>query len=200
MTRRHPAVRHSIALSAIVVSIVASVDVARAHGPSAKGSAVFHAKDEALRLAFEGADRVEERTIILTDEQKATAEKLANAPVGTQLWTFHIGWRSGECLGIAVIDTHVVRSEPETVMIVLSPAGAVRRVEILTFYDAARLMPPKEWTRQFEGRTVDADLQVGSGVRDVPGSSAGAAALAASVRRILALHTVLHAQGSLPRG
>jgi len=174
--------------------------VAHAHGPSANASAVFHAKDEALQLAFHAADRIEERTVILTDEQKIAVEKLARAPVETQLWTLYLGWRGKECLGFAVIDTHLVRAAPATVMVVLSPSGAVGRVELLAFYDAANLLPPKEWSRQFEGRKIGDDLEVGSGIRGIAGSAAGANAVASSVRRVLALHNVLQTQESLPRG
>lgn len=175
-------------------------EIARAHGPSANAPTVFHAKDEAIQIAFDAADRVEERTIILTDDQKASAEKLARAPIDTHLWTLHIGWRGTECLGVAVIDTHLERAEPAAVMVVLSTGGAVRRVEILAFHDAASLLPPKEWTTQFEGRKLGDDLDVGRGIRGVPGSAAGANAVAASVRRVLALHDVLRTQETWPRG
>ena len=113
-----------------VVLAVSVTAVLTATAPSAK---VFLAKDEALALAFPGADRVEERVFILTDAQKAEVEKLARARLDTQLWTIHVGWRGGAPVGYAVIDTHVVRTLPETCMVVISPAGEVERVEILAF-------------------------------------------------------------------
>ena len=174
--------------------------VANAHGPSANASAVFHTKDEALQLAFHAADRIEERTVILTDQQKIAVEKLARAPVETQLWTLYLGWRGAECLGFAVIDTPPVRAAPAAVMVVVSPSGAVRRVELLAFHDTENLLPPKEWSRQFEGRKIGDDLEVGSGISSIAGSAVGANAAASSVRRVLALHNVLQKQESLPRG
>ena len=91
--------------------------------PAPARATVFHAKDEALALAFPGSDRVEDRAVILSDEQKAAVEKRAHAPLESQLWTVYVGWRGDELLGYAIIDTHTVRTLPETAMVVLSPAG-----------------------------------------------------------------------------
>ena len=92
---------------------------------------VFLAKDEALALAFPGNDRIEERVVILTDAQKADVEKRARAPLETQLWTIYVGWKGGAVQGYAVIDSHNVRTMPETFMVVVEPNGALRRVDVL---------------------------------------------------------------------
>jgi FMN-binding domain len=158
---------------------------------------VFHAKDEALALAFPGSDRVEERTVILTDEQKQTIEKRARAPVESQLWTVYIGWHGDEILGYAVIDTHVVRTLPETVMVVLTPAGEVRRAEVLAFYEPPEYAPTERWTKQFDGRHLDDDLKLGAGIQGITGATLSATAMTAGVRRALALYGVLHEAGLL---
>ncbi len=160
---------------------------------------VFHAKDEALALAFPGSDRVEDKAFILTDEQKTAVEKLAHAPLETQLWTVYSGWKGDELLGYAVIDTHTVRTLPETIMVVLSPAGAVRRVEILAFYEPPEYTPPERWTKQFDGRQLDDDLKLGAGVQGITGATLSATAMTAGVRRVLALYEVLADAGSLRR-
>lgn len=160
---------------------------------------VFHAKDEALALAFPDADRVEDRVIFLTDEQKAAIEKLARAPVASQLWTVHIGWKGTELLGTAVIDTHVVRTLPATFMVVLGPGGTVRRVEILAFYEPPEYTPTVRWTQQFQNRGLDADLRLGGAIQGITGATLSATAMTTGVRRILALHKVLVQQGLLPQ-
>ncbi len=158
---------------------------------------VFHAKDEALALAFPGSDRVEDRAVILTDEQKAAVEKRAHAPLESQLWTIYVGWKGTELLGYAVIDTHTVRTLPETAMVVLSPGGEVRRVEILAFYEPPEYTPPERWTRQFDGRRLDDDLKLGAAVHGITGATLSATALTAAVRRVLALYAVLSEGGIL---
>lgn len=152
---------------------------------------VFHAKDEALELAFPGADRVESQTFILTEAQKAEVEKLARAPLESQLWTVYVGWRGTELLGYAVIDSQIMRTLPATFMVVLAPAGEVRRVEVLAFHEPPEYMPTARWNQQFAGRMLDDDLALRAGIQGITGATLSATALTAGVRRILALRKVL---------
>jgi hypothetical protein len=164
--------------------------------PAARAT-VFHAKDEALALAFPGAERVDDRAIILTDEQKAAVEKLAHAPIETQLWTVYSGYRGNELLGYAVIDTHTVRTLPETILVVLTPTGEIRRVEILAFYEPPEYTPPERWMRQFDGHALGDDVKLGGAIQGITGATLSAGAATASVRRVLALFKVLAEHGIL---
>ena len=152
---------------------------------------VFLAKDEALALAFPGAERIEERVFILTDAQKAEVERQARAPLESQLWTLHVGWKGTELLGYAVIDSHVVRTMPETFMVVIDPTGTLRRVDVLAFNEPPEYLPTARWIQQFPGRRLDDDLKLGAGVQGITGATLSAQAMTAGVRRALALFAVL---------
>ena len=151
---------------------------------------VFLAKDEALALAFPGSDRVEERVVILTDAQETEVERRARAPLDSQLWTIHVGWKDGAVQGYAVIDSHVVRTMPETFMVVIDPKGALRRVEILAFHEPPEYQAPARWIAQFEGKTLTDDLKLGAGIQGITGATLSAQATTAGVRRALALVAV----------
>jgi len=155
------------------------------------GATVFLAKDEALALAFPGAERIEERVFILTDAQKAEVERQARAPLESQLWTIHVGWKGAEVLGYAVIDSHVVRTMPETFMVVIDPKGTLRRVDVLAFHEPPEYLPTARWIEQFPGRGLDDNLKLGAGVQGITGATLSAQAMTAGVRRALALFTVL---------
>jgi len=167
-------------------------------GVRVASATVFLARDEALALAFPGAERLEDRVFILTDEQKAAIEKLARAPLETKLWTLHVGWRSGEVQGYAIIDSHVVRTLPETFMVVFDPAGTVQRVEVLAFHEPPEYLPPVRWVEQFKGRVLDDDLKLHAGIQGITGATISATAMTAGVRRALALYKVLVRQAPLP--
>ncbi len=152
---------------------------------------VFLAKDEALALAFPGAARIEERVFILTDAQKAEVERQARAPLESQLWTLHVGWKGTEMLGYAVIDSHVVRTMSETFMVVINPTGTLRRVDVLAFNEPPEYLPTARWIEQFPGRRLDDDLKLGAGVQGITGATLSAQAMTAGVRRALALFAVL---------
>lgn len=154
-------------------------------------AAVLLAKDEALALAFPGAERVEERTFILTDAQTEDVERRSRAKLETQIWTIHVGWKGTEVQGYAIIDTHNVRTLPETFMAVIEPNGSLRRVDVLAFHEPPEYMPTERWIAQFPGRKLDDDLKLGAGVQGITGATLSAQAMTAGVRRALALVAVL---------
>ena len=152
---------------------------------------VFLGKDEALALAFPGNDRIEERVVILTDAQKAEVERRARAKLESQLWTIYVGWKGAEVLGYAVIDSHIVRTLPETFMVVLDPKGTLRRVDVLAFHEPPEYLPTERWIGRFAGRTLDDDLKLGAGIQGITGATLSAQAMTAGVRRALALVAVV---------
>lgn len=157
---------------------------------------VFLAKDEALALAFPENDRIEERVVILTDAQKAEVERRARAPLDSQLWTIHVGWKGGVVQGYAVIDSHVVRTMPETFMVVVDPQGTLRRVDVLAFHEPPEYQAPARWIQQFEGRALDDDLKLGAGIQGITGATLSAQAMTTGVRRALALVAVAVTEAS----
>jgi hypothetical protein len=81
---------------------------------------------------------------------------------------------------------------PETILVVVDPAGALARVEVLSFSEPEEYLPRPRWYAQFPGKPLDAELSVKRGVRPVVGATLTARATTAAARRVLALHRVLH--------
>ena len=77
----------------------------------------------------------------------------------------------GEIVGYAYVDTHVVRTLPETVLVVIDSAGSVRRVEVVSFREPLDYVPREGWYRQFEGEQLDDDLQLKRDIRPVTGAT-----------------------------
>lgn len=158
--------------------------------PPASG-VVFHARDEALNLAFPGADRVEGRDFFLGPEQRSAIEERAKAALDSNLLTVYEGWANGDLVGYAIFDSHLVRTLPETFLVVLSPSGAVKATHVLAFYEPLEYLPSDRWLRLFDDRRVDDDLHVGRGIAAITGSTLSSRAVAGGIRRALAIHAVL---------
>ena len=152
---------------------------------------VFYAKDEALRLAFPDAEHVEARDFFLTADQRAAIEDRAKSKLDSDLLTVYIGQRAGVVQGYAVLDTHTVRTLPETFLIVLSPQGAVTATHLLAFYEPLEYSPPVRWLGQFDHATLTDELRVGRGIVAITGSTLTSEAVTGSVRRALAIYDVL---------
>jgi hypothetical protein len=161
------------------------------------GAKVFLSADEALRLVF-GDAAVEHHTVFLTAGQRAEARKLAGSEISSGLATPYHATRNGKEAGTAYFDTHVVRTLPETLMVVVDPQGKVTRVEVLAFAEPEDYLPPGAWYGQFLGQGLGADLALGHRIRSVTGASLTARATTEAVRRVLALHQVLRGAVAKP--
>ena len=152
---------------------------------------VFYARDEALRLAFPDAERTEARDFFLTAAQRTEIEQRARAPLESDLLTVYVGYRNGAAAGYAIFDTHVVRTFPETFLVVLTPEGAVSATYVLAFYEPLEYLPAERWLRQFDGKRASDDLRIGPGIAGITGSTLTSHAVAGGIRRALAIYAVL---------
>jgi hypothetical protein len=163
------------------------VTILLASGGRARGEALL-AKDEALALAFPGA-QVAAKTVFLTEEQaRAVRERTGREPP-SKLLTFYAARRDEQIVGYGVIDTHVVRTLPEAFLVVLSPAGVVERVLMLAFYEPPEYRPSDRWLEQFQGRSAHdtRDWRVGRDVHGLTGATLSAYAVTDALRRITVL-------------
>jgi hypothetical protein len=156
----------------------------------AAGAKVFLTQEEALKLAFPGA-AVERRTIFLTDAEALEAAALAGGPRPSALAVAYVATKDGRLAGTAYFDTHVVRTQPETLMVVVTPAGTIARIEVLSFAEPEEYLPREHWYAQFPGKALNDELAMKRGIRPVSGATLTARATTEAARRALALHRVL---------
>jgi Na+-translocating ferredoxin:NAD+ oxidoreductase RnfG subunit len=158
---------------------------------STAGSSVLITVEEALELVFPDA-ATERQTIFLSDEQRAKIEEESDGEVSSALATrYEAKSQDGTIRGWAYLDTHRVRTLPETLMIVLGADGSVQRVEVVTFREPIEYMPRRGWYEQYQGKVLDDDLALKRDIRPVTGATLTARATTEAVRRILALHRVV---------
>jgi hypothetical protein len=154
------------------------------------GAKVFLTQDEALKLAFPGA-AIERRTVFLTDGQAREAAALSGGPPPSALAVAYVATKDGRLAGTAYFDTHTVRTQPETLMVVVAPAGTIARVEVLSFSEPEEYLPREHWYAQFLGKALNDELAMKRGIRPVSGATLTARATTEAARRVLALHQVL---------
>jgi len=174
--------------------VVALAAVCGALAAAAAPAKVFLTQAEALHLAFPDGVSVERRSAFLTEAQQQEAKKLARCPEAPDaLVTFYVGTRDGKPVGTAYFDTHRVRTMPETIFVLVDPAGAVARVEVLSFQEPEDYLPLPRWYAQFPGHALDDDLSLKRAIRPVAGATLTTNATTDAVRRVLAVHRLLSA-------
>jgi hypothetical protein len=161
--------------------------------PALADARVLLTREAAFAQAFGPHARVAARTVYLTPEQATAVEQVAGAKLASVRVVAYRGAIGDSLVGTAYLDTHTVRSQMETVMIVVTPQGKVGAVEVLAFNEPDDYLPPPRWLDRFDGRALSKDLKPGLAVPSLSGATLTARAVSSAVRRTLALHAALTA-------
>ena len=160
--------------------------------PGAAGAAVFETQEQAIARAFPPPARVVRSTAFLSEEQLEAARKAAQAPVDSAVVTRYAAFGTdGALLGTAYFDAHVVRTAREVLMVVVAPDQSVRSVDVLAFGEPRDYLPRSGWLKRMEGQKQEEGLFVGRALAHVTGATLTTRAIAAALRRVLAVHSVL---------
>jgi hypothetical protein len=164
-----------------------------ASGSFARAEVVLTEK-AALARAFPGASP-ERRMLYLKPHEVAAVEQAARSRLPSPVITVFEARAEGRVTGRALLDTHIVRTMPETILTVVEPDGRLRMALVLQFGEPPDYLPREGWLRTLDGRALDDELWPGRGVRRVTGATLTVQALTEAVRRSLAIdRLVLHGQ------
>lgn len=158
--------------------------------PLAVSAKTFLSVDESLRSAFPGC-AFERRTAFLTAAQMTQVRVTAGTEVTSALVTYYVASTEGKTQGVAYLDTHKVRTQAETLLIVVDPRGQVARIETLAFREPEDYLPRGNWYGQFVGRSLTPGLQLKGEIHPVTGATLTARAVTNATRRVLAIHALL---------
>lgn len=141
-------------------------------------------------LAFGEGAQIENLSLFPDDQQMATIQKDAKVKLDSGMFTFYVGKQKDKILGYAAIETITVRTKPETLMIVLNPAGDLRNVYTLAFHEPPEYQPPERWFEQLNGKPL-AELDFSKGIQGVSGATLSTRAAVNSVRKVIALYLTM---------
>ncbi len=160
----------------------------------ASQAAVYYSKKEALELAFGEQAQVEMLPLFLSEEDRAKIEQLAHVSLDSNLYTFYVGKRGDQVLGYAAIETHTVRTKPETLLVVLDAEGRLRQIEVLAFHEPPEYQPSPQWLARLLSVPLE-EMRLGGGVDGISGATLSARAATDSVRKVLAIYRIAVAGG-----
>jgi len=148
-------------------------------------------QEEALRLAFTKGAVVTRKTAFLSEADRTEVARRAGGAPPPGLVVFYTATQDGRDAGTVYFDTHVVRTEPETLLVLVDPKGAIARIEILSFSEPEEYLPRGNWYGQFSGKALTDDLSEKRGVRPVTGATITVRVTVEAARRVLALDAFL---------
>lgn len=154
-------------------------------------------REEALASIFPGAE-IESQRVFLTPEQMRAAAEVGGVELSSALVARYLARREDRVIGRAYVDTHVVRTKPESLLVSLDPGGRVLRVDATAFLEPREYLAPEPWLRQYSGRPLDAELELQRAIRPIAGATLTARAVNDAVRRVLAIDQVLEERRAEP--
>lgn len=161
-------------------------------GTSGASAQVFMTQQEALELAFPGAEVVR-RTAFLSEAQRDRARSLAGEDVQVEqrVVNYYVATRECRPVGVAYFDAHRVRTLEEVVMVVVTPDERVERIEVLRFSEPPEYRAPEGWLDQLDGKALSGELSLKGGIVNMTGATLTSRAVVGAARRVLALHRVI---------
>jgi hypothetical protein len=170
-----------------VVSIFA-IPLAYCYSAFSQEPQVYLTKEQALNLVFgtECEQHYEPRDITPDIHEKLSDAGLDNDQLKTAYF-FRCSAHDKDT-GFALIDAEVGKHLPITYIVGISPDGKVTRVEMMVFREVRGWeVRERTFMGQFEGKSEQDDLKVGSGIRNVSGATLSSQAVAKGVKRALFL-------------
>ncbi len=174
-------------LAAVAAALLAST--ARADAPPGV--------DGLVRKVFPAADRIESTDVILTDEMAKRLDELARSRIQERLVTFYTARKGNETLGHAVLQSHVVRTKRETLLVAFEPDGRIRRILVVSFLEPPEYRPSDRWLAQFEGKGTGDRLWVGDDVAPISGATLSARGVSEQSRWLLQALQMARAGGKV---
>jgi H+/Na+-translocating ferredoxin:NAD+ oxidoreductase subunit G len=151
---------------------------------------VYLTKQEAMGIAFPGADTFDRDRKWLNDDLRKSIGELSHMDIKEKWFTFHVGKRNGKPMGYMLIDHIIGKSFPITFMTVINLDGTVRDVEILVYRE------PRGWEvkfpsfmSQFFGRNAQSDFRE---INSITGATLSVRAITTGVKKAVSAYQVLY--------
>ncbi|NOR79862.1 MAG: FMN-binding protein [Methyloprofundus sp.] len=154
---------------------------------------IYYSKQEAMELAFGTEAQVESLSLFLKADETQRIQKLARVKLGSSLFTFYVSKKAGEIITYAAIESHKVRTKPETLLIVLDAQGQLINVHTLAFHEPPEYQPSKRWYAQLFNLPLE-DISFRKKIQGISGATLSSRAALDSVRKVLAVYQVMLAE------
>lgn len=151
-------------------------------------------RDEALAAVYPQA-QIRAEQVFLTAAQLKQVATASGTEASSALVARYVASRGGTVVGRAYVDTHVVRTKKESLLISLDGEGRLMRIDVTAFLEPPEYRASEPWLRQYRGRTLDEELAINRAIRPIAGATLTARAANAAVRRVLAIDAILERGG-----
>jgi hypothetical protein len=178
-----------LANTVTAVLLVMMIAALSAKIPLGAGSSL-PSREEILRSVYPDTVHSAER-IFLTEAEATRVKELTGKELPSPLIALYRLKRRHTVVGRAYVDTHVIRTKRESLLVCLDAEGRVKRVEATAFLEPPEYNLSERWYLQYENKSLESDLHLGKSIRSVAGATLTSRAAAHAIRRVLAIDSVV---------
>ncbi len=153
---------------------------------------VYQTEEEALKKMLPDADHFDTREIALTADQQLKAEQIAGKSFNDSHFRVNIGMKGERLIGYTFPIEVVGKERPITLLIGVTPDGAILSVEVLIYRESkgSEVRYPR-FMAQFLGKKKDDPLRMGEDIQSISGATLSSRGVTYGVRKALALFEVV---------
>ena len=145
----------------------------------------------AQKLCFPNADQFAEAHVKFTPAQTKAIEAATGQRQllrGQEIWR---AMKGGQLQGYFIVDYVIGKHLVIDYAVALSPAGAVKEIEILNYRESygGEIRNP-DWRKQFVGKTPRSRFALNDGITNISGATLSSRHVTEGVRRILATYEI----------
>ena len=140
------------------------------------------------------AAQIRAERVFLTEQQRGRAADLSQVRIPSPLIARYLAIRAEQVVGRAYVDTHVVRTKKESLLICLDASGKVRRIEVTAFLEPREYMASQAWYSQYLRRGFGDASSFHRSIRPIIGATLTSSAANEALRRVLAIDQVLQSE------
>ena len=180
---------YRLAKTVPIVLLVALIVALSAKAPHAAGGSL-PSREEILRSVYPDTTHSAER-IFLTEAEAVKVKELTGKELPSPLIAMYRVRRAETVVGRAYVDTHVIRTKRESLLVCLDAEGHVKRVEVTAFLEPREYNLSERWYEQYDRKSLESDLRLGQSIRSVAGATLTSRAAADAIRRVLAIDRIV---------
>jgi Na+-translocating ferredoxin:NAD+ oxidoreductase RnfG subunit len=149
---------------------------------------VYLTEDQALKILFPKAPKIEPQELRLTPDQKARIQERIGWKFPEETFRAFAAQTDGKVDGYAVIQETIGKHRPITYIVGISPEGKVFDVEIMVYRESkGSEVRRKRFNAQYEGKTAQDPIRVNKDIINVTGATMSVRSVSAGVKRALVL-------------
>ena len=151
----------------------------------------------ALSNSYPQATSFQKESIYLSKKELKKLNEIANQgykpgiSFKKRFFKRYLAMKQNRLVGYAYLDTHIVRTLYETVLIIIDLKGKISRIQILNFKEPLEYKPSERWLKQYQGRKNPHKLTLQREIVAITGASFTTRSLNRAVKKILILHRYL---------